>query len=166
MFVCIPDIQNLAVKYLGRHQDDGGEHNNSSGRGFGDKDLGMAALAGLFKSPADREKATWHAIQILGHAHSAIDQAKLANIHRPATSTPSYEPKLTYKAPHFSYCVSFAVLTLWCESMLACNIDEQAARKWLKEGIELLSSDSMGQSHIEGHFRSILTDLCGSNTAD
>lgn len=158
--VCIPDLQTLVVKYLMAQKSPRNEpvvHTGPTTHGC--QGLSMDTLRVLFRSDQDREKSVWHARKMLSLSEYIIRIPPSAASRVQSPRGPSNKLEPPRKAPHFAHCVSFSVLTLWCESLLTNELNVHESKSWLERGIKVLVEVGTGSSHIEAQFRDILRDL-------
>lgn len=172
--VCIPDLQNLVVKYLAAQKSARSEAGlpRVAATPRECEGLSVDALALLFKTRLNREKAVWHATKVVTLSHfiaqrqvePSLPAVPLVGATGSSNLLESnWKPHFPRKAPHFSHCVCFSILTLWGESLLANRLNVQESKKWLEKGIEIVADGGdghgHGHSHIEAQFRGILLDL-------
>ncbi|KAL6703981.1 hypothetical protein ACN47E_008919 [Coniothyrium glycines] len=158
--VCLPNLQSLVVKYLTAQRKFRGESQVLSTDARRCEGLDMNAINRLFKTHLEREKAVWHARKILSLSQYISRAPSPSNtVQDRASPDTCYGIEYPRKAPHFSHCLCFSVLALWCESLLANGLDVQVSRRWLEIGIGLLADDGHGRSSIEAQFQGILVDL-------
>ena len=182
MLVCLQGVQNFVVAYLNRYgYRANGRHNQRQQRQqrtvnaeVSDKRL----LGSLFVSPQERPKAVWHAQQTLSIARRALntadDESSAESVNlsfemgtedrEDAEPAPRDEASNCdeMEAPHVPHCVTFAILVLWCNSMLETGSDEVRSKKWPALGVKMLRCSKVYSSHIKLQLRSIFVDMIAS----
>lgn len=175
MLVCLPAVQNIVVVYLNRCGSSGSSKDKQKRQGDPERLPGRLALENLFVSPGERSKAIWHARRIMYLALPAFDSHE-SGTRRPRQNTAhtneSRQDDILEESekvessgpddsepPHFSHCVSFAVLVLWCDTMLSSGLSEQASKQWPEMGMKVLNDSSRDSSRIKGLFKSIFVDM-------
>jgi hypothetical protein len=155
--LCLPALQLLVVRAFG--PDSGARAKPVEGADHMARDSELSRkklddLKMIFPDPSDRPKAVWHALQILEQARLLLeDTQNSASFHEDDDC-----PRARVKPPHFSFCVVYAVLTLWSDSQFA-KLAGHPQRKdhWPQMGIDLIREKD--SSAIERLHRAILVEL-------
>ncbi len=170
MFVSVPMVQNLVVAYLKRC---GSSKKNSGLRRPEARTVGRLpeelALKEIFLDSQSRGKAIWHARRMLHLAEQsfeAMNGSPNNGDHHGRVNGNGREadvmknPNLDEtEPPHFSHCVTIAVLVLWSDAMLVSGQNEQVSSVWPRIGSKVLDDPIGDSSRIKGLFRSIFVDM-------
>lgn len=173
MLVCLPAVQSLVVKVLASAEPGSIESTDHPLSGEHVAPPDQHELRKLFAGPDSRPKAIWHAHQVLYEAKCLMEESDLGkmdlqsdSIHRGVhnispsggnRTQSSRRPR--WRPAHYSHCLSFALLTLWCDNLLRNGRNEHLIKPWLEIGIELLSDSTGYGSDVEILFKSIFADL-------
>lgn len=168
MFVCLPTAQNLMVSYLNRCAASKKTSLRPQESRGADRLPEESALRGIFSDLQSRPKAVWHARKMLLLAQQSRESTNGLEKNNPDNiggfNCPQTDRSTTgivdeTEAPHFSYCVTFAVVVLWCDAVLTSGRNEKVSSKWPDLGSKLLQDPTGDCSRIRGLFRNIFTDM-------